>query len=613
MLRRKLTWQILGGFLAILVGTLTVASWYTSTVFRKYFIDQTIAMEKNNTYLVTQQIAPLLGDTTARMEVNRLCKQLGRDIGMRITVILTDGTVIGDSHRDPSTMENHLYRPEIVSALEGNTGVADRTSATLNIKMLYVAAPVIINDRTIAVVRTSVELSSISAALHRYYDKIALIAAIMAAVAVLLSFFFARRIIVPIQELKSGAERFALGDFVTRVTVPQVDELRHLGDALNKMASQLDDRIKTVTTQRNEQQAILSSMVEAVIAVDSGERILSVNGAAAAMFGFDISTATGKLLGEIIRNSALQTFVQQFLASKNAAVSMESDITVPKSIDQRDHDRHLQLHGTALRGAGDVCIGALVVASDVTRLRQLETMRKEFVANVSHELRTPLTTIKGFVETLAQGALDNRADAARFLTIIQEQVDRLNGLIEDLLALAVIEREEETQALGFSVQPLLDTVKSAVQSYQTAAAAKSIALFVSGEPFNAEMNRPLMEQAIGNLIDNAIKYSEPGHDVSVTVSREGESAIVAVQDHGIGIAPEHLDRLFERFYRVDKARSRKLGGTGLGLSIVKHIVSSHNGTISVESRVGEGTVFNLKIPVKAKGFDPLHDRGDSRL
>jgi len=469
-------------------------------------------------------------------------------------------------------------------------------------KMLYVASPVKKNDRVIAVVRTSVALSSISTALNKYYEKIALVAGIMGVIAILFGLYFARRIILPIRELKAGAERFAVGDLGTKLVVPHIDELKHLGDSLNKMASQLDERIRTITAQRNEQQAILSSMVEAVIAVDSNERVLSVNASAAAMFGFDFNHSSGKLLNEIIRNSALQNFVQRVLAAKNTMSSIESDISVPKSIDlpgsPADHDHQLQVHGTVLRDAGNACIGALVVASDVTRLRQLETMRKEFVANVSHELRTPLTTIKGFVETLAQGALDNKDDAVRFLTIIQEQVDRLNGLIEDLLALAVIEREEETKSLTFTPQPLIETVKSAIQSYEAAAKAKNIKLCdITGDTScSAAINRPLLEQAIGNLIDNAIKYSEPGCDITIELSCENEMSVVAVRDHGIGISNEHLDRLFERFYRVDKARSRKLGGTGLGLAIVKHIASSHGGTVSVESKVGEGSVFYLKIP-----------------
>jgi two-component system, OmpR family, phosphate regulon sensor histidine kinase PhoR len=595
MRTKKLIWQLLLGYLGVMLLPLLVASWYTSNLYNKFYTEHAVAAETTHAYLIGKDLVSFLaaGDYG---RVDTLCKQLARSIGIRITVVLPSGKVIGDSERDPDSMENHAYRPEIREALRGARGVSKRVSSTLHIPMMYVASPVKTADSLVAVVRTAVSLSSINAALDQYRHRILLVALAMAMVAALLTFALVRRITRPVRELEQGAQRFAKGDFSGKIDLPAINELQHLAVALNEMAAQLSERIQTITSQRNEREAILASMSEGVIAVDAGERVLSVNASAALLFGIDRETAIGKLLGEVIRNSAMQEFVKKVLAG---ARPIESDITLPPTVGAKNggRDRFLQVNGTLLRDGGNAPIGALLVATDVSRLRQLETIRKEFVANVSHELRTPLTTIKGFVETLEGGALENREEAARFLGIIAEQVDRLNGIIEDLLSLAVIEREEEARTLVFSRHSVLETAQAAAKNYERAATLKNIALQVSGDAgCFAKINQPLLEQAIGNLIDNAVKYSDPQRPVSVEVSRKEREIIIVVKDQGIGIAAEHRERIFERFYRVDKARSRKLGGTGLGLSIVKHIASTHGGRVAVESELGKGSTFKIVIP-----------------
>ena len=595
MRTKKLIWQLLFGYLSVILLPLLAASWYTSNLYNKYYTEQAVTAETTHAYLIGKDLMPFLltGDHT---RIDSLCKQLAHSIGIRITVVLPSGKVIGDSEKNPDSMENHAYRPEIREAIRGTTGVSKRVSSTLHIPMMYVASPIKNNDSLIAIVRTSVSLTSINSALSQYHYRILLVALIMALIAALLSFALIRRITQPVRELQQGAERFAKGDFSVKIKLPAIDELQRLAIAFNDMAQQLHQRILTITRQRNEHEAILASMSEGVIAVDTGEHLLSVNTSAALLFGVDRERAIGKLLSEVIRNSAMQGFVKKVLASTQP---IESDITLPPMITPQNgnHDRFLQMHGTILRDGNNTTIGALLVASDVTRLRQLETVRKEFVANVSHELRTPLTTIKGFVETLQSGALENKEDATRFLAIISEQVNRLNDLFEDLLSLAVIEREEEARTLVFSQHSILESAQAAIKNYERAASQKSIILHVSGDAgCSAKINRPLLEQAIGNLIDNAIKYSEQQRAVRVDVSRLDREIVIAVKDQGIGIAPEHRERLFERFYRVDKARSRKAGGTGLGLAIVKHITSTHGGRVTVESEPGKGSVFSIIIP-----------------
>ncbi len=600
MWRKKITPRLLFGYLCVIILPLMVASWYTSTLYKKFYFGQIISAEKKNAYLVGGDVVPFLAAADYG-KIDTLCKRLSREIGMRITVVLPSGRVIGDSDKNPDSLENHRYRPEIMEALdsaniaESIPGSSSRYSTTLRQKMLYVAVPVRVDGNVAAVVRTAMSLESVSAALDEYYGRIAIVGLLMALFAILLSWILARRIIDPVRDIKNGAERFARGDLASRIALPEIDELRHLAGALNAMGSQVDSRIKAITAQRNEQEAILASMSEGVIAIDDAEHVLSVNKAAAALFAVDARTAPGRLLGEVLRNTMFLQFARKILGSTEAS---EEDIIVPSLFDGSVGDRILQLHGSVLRNGEGRCIGAVLVSSDVTRLRRLETMRKEFVANVSHELRTPLTTIKGFVETLLAGAIDSKEEAVRFLTIISGQAERLTSLVEDLLTLALIEREEETRLPALETRSVIEVVNAAVRDQATHAASKNITVTPVGDPsVTARLNAPLLEQAIGNLIDNAIKYSDSDREITVTASRDNGTIAIAVQDHGIGIPREHLDRIFERFYRVDKARSRKMGGTGLGLAIVKHIAGLHGGRCAVESEPGKGSTFTITFPV----------------
>ena len=606
MWRGTLTWRLLLGNLAVMILPLIMATWYTSSLYRTTFIRQIEDGEKRNAYLVARNVVALLNNNDT-VQINSLCRELSRDLdGMRITVILPSGKVIADSHQDPALMENHAYRPEIMEAKSGGTGISQRYSTTLHNKMKYLAIPARNHGEIVAVVRTAVPAVSIANALNTYYGKIAFAIFIMVVAALLLSVFLGQGITKPIKELERGAQRFSRGELSTKVAVPGIDELTHLSKALNDMASQLDNRIKTITAQRNEQEAILSSMTEGVVAVDASESILSINAAAAVLFSIEGQAVHSRFFGEVVRNSGAQRFVHRLIEKQTP---LEEDITLQAFDGERRRDLVLQVHGTLLRDSGNKMTGAVIVASDVTRLRQLETIRKEFVANVSHELRTPLTSIKGFVETLQGGAIDSREDASRFLGIIAAQVDRLSALVDDLLTLARIEREEEDASIVLEERPLMPIVNAALRDFAAAAGAKNISIEAMGDTtVSARVNAAMLEQAVGNLIDNAIKYSDIGKPVTVTVSRERDDAVISVADQGIGIAPEYHERIFERFYRVDKARSRKAGGTGLGLSIVKHIAALHNGSVSVKSVPGSGSTFSITLPLSQKTADD-NDRG----
>jgi len=297
----------------------------------------------------------------------------------------------------------------------------------------------------------------------------------------------------------------------------------------------------------------------------------------------------GKLIQELIRNPDLHRFIRNTLTAEEP---VEGDITLHKP-----EDRFLQAHGTPLRGAKGERIGSVIVLNDVTRIRRLEDLRREFVANVSHELKTPITSIKGFVETLQEGALSDSEDARRFLGIIAKHTDRLNAIIEDLLSLSRLEQNGDKNRIPLEESSIKNTIQSVLEFCADKAAEKNIRIHSHcDERITAKINPPLLEQALVNLIDNAIKFSEPDTDIHIEVGESEEQIRIDVRDQGCGIEKEHLSRIFERFYRVDKARSRKLGGTGLGLSIVKHIAKVHGGQVTVESTPRQGSTFSLLLP-----------------
>jgi len=588
---KKLIWQIFPSFLLITLLSLLAASWYASSSLRHFFLDQTEADLKIRLLLVEKQIVTHMLPLDAAA-VDATCKEIGKPSATRITVILPSGQVIGDSRETPRLMDNHANRPEIATALKGKIGMSRRYSNTLMQKMMYVAVPLQKDQVPYGVLRVSLPTTLIDRELRSIQTKIVLGGLLIALFAAGISLLISRRISRPIEEMKKGADYFADGDLTRRLAVPDTEELASLGDALNSMASQLDNRIKTIVRQRNELETVFASMMEGVIAVDNEERIINMNAAATEFFSCKPEECRqGQDLQEVIRNSALQQFVRQSISSK---APKEDDINL-----YHNGEKTLNLQSSPLLDANKEYIGTLVVFNDVTHLRRLENMRRVFVANVSHEIKTPLTAIKGFVETLRLGDVDKPEETERFLGIIQKHVDRLSSIVEDLLSLSKIEQEDQRKTIQIKKGIILDVFKSAIQICRSKAKEKKIDINHICEPqLTSWFNSSLLEQAVVNLLDNAIKYSEPNSTIHLKANLKDSEVKIIVEDRGIGIAKKHLPRLFERFYRVDKARSRNLGGTGLGLAIVKHIAQAHGGKVTVESTLGEGSVFTIHLPEK---------------
>ncbi len=584
----RLIWQLYPTYLLITLIALGAVSWYATHFLSDYFLRRTFSELKTQGRILQVMMARYL-DPLDRATIEILCKQIGSSAPTRVTLILPDGEVVGDSEEDPAGMDNHIDRPEVRAALAGGIGRSQRYSKTLDRRMMYVALPILNDNKIQAVLRTSIPLTDIYAELDRIQNNITLGGVLIAFLASLICFYVSRRISQPIEKLRRGAEGFAKGDLSRRLPLPSTRETAGLARAMNDMAARLEQRIETEKNQRNEMEAILSSMTEGVIAIDLEERIVSFNESAARIVKGFTPASKGQDLQAVIRNLGFKRLMERALEDD---ASISEDIVL-----HRANRRIVNVHATPMRNSQNARIGTLLVFSDVTQLRHLEKMRKDFVANVSHEIKTPLTAIKGFAETLQSSAMDHPEEAHRFIGIIRKHADRLEAIIEDLLLLSRIEMENEARQIQLQPGNIAKILQSAVQICRTRAEAKNIAIdWTCDQSVTATINAPLLEQALINLIDNAIKYSGEGSQVLVRVRKNGHGLTIDIQDNGIGIARKHLSRLFERFYRVDKARSREQGGTGLGLAIVKHIVHAHGGRIDVESERGRGTTFTIHLP-----------------
>jgi len=512
-------------------------------------------------------------------QIDELVKRTGKRIDTRITVIGLDGQVLGDSEKDPQKMENHLTRPEIQQALREGMGKSIRYSTTLKEEMLYIALPARKNGRITGIIRTSFPLGQIKALVWNVNSKIIYLALILAIFVLLLSFLSAKSITKPIKEMALVAKKIAKGNFNARVSIKAKDEIGELSFALNQMAQELRRLFTTLAVEREELQKILWAMAEGVVVLDSQKRIVLANESFKKMYGFSSQSITDRPYWEILRNIDIERLINKALKSGKTETS-----------EIRYRDKVYLGNATSLSRAKEKEI--LIVFHNITEVKQLERVKADFIANVSHELRTPLTAIKGFVETLGE---ETTEEQRHFLEIIKKHTDRLINLVSDLLLLSKI--EERGKELEVEDVNLKEVVRDVLKIFESKLKKKNLKLELAVPDMlpSIKADSFLMEQLFINLIDNALKYTKEG-EVKVEIIPQNQKVKIRVSDTGIGIPKEHINRIFERFYVVDKARSRQLGGTGLGLSIVKHIVLLHNGEISVDSKIGKGTTFTIILP-----------------
>lgn len=582
MPRTRFAWHLFAGWCALAVPIVVACHWQASVEMAR-LADALHVARMTDAAGVLAGIAAEGGAAAFAAAA----REASRDGGMTIDLVDPDG--------QPLPLEGVAAGSGPAAALDGTTAalaragrvaIGSRYDAARGRRILTVAVPVTSDGRTTALVRASA--ASADPELARGQRRLLAGAASALAVALAAGWIVARRAARPVLEIATAAGDLADGRLDTTLPAFEVLELSELADAVGRMRRQLVERGITIGRQGTQQEAVLGSMIEGVLAVDRRQRIVSLNRAAAELLGVDPSGAPGRPVQEIVRNADLRQFV---LEAIDRGEPVEDDIVV-----RATRDRILRVRGTPLRDASGEG-GAVVVVEDITDIRHLENVRRDFVANVSHELKTPVASIKGFVEILLEERAEDPADRRRFLEIVARQSDRLGTIIEDLLSLSRIEQAEGMGDLPVERVRLADVIAAVVAECGARAAERSIPLEVEcPAELTADVNAPLLEQALLNLVDNAIKYSDAGRPVRIRGGAAGDEVELEVRDEGTGIAAEHLPRLFERFYRVDKGRSRKLGGTGLGLSIVKHIVGAHGGSVGVESTPGVGSRFRIRLP-----------------
>ncbi len=599
MARKRLFAQLFPWFLFATLAPLALVVAVVWKAMDDFHLDQTRVDLLARTELFRHGLEPVFDQGGAA--VDRYCKQMspsgngGYSSGTRFTVIGLDGTVLADSIEEPARMANHFDRPEVREAKAGRTGLSVRFSDTLRTAQMYAAIPLLKDGAVIGVVRAAFTVDSIHGMRRTVTFRILVMGLLTALLSVGIGLYASRSLAEPLEAMERTARRFAEGDLKARVPIPGSLELANLAEGLNRMAGQLDERIRTEIRQRREREAVLASMDEGVLALDRDQKIIGLNAAAVRLLGVDAEKAVNRSLLEVVRNPELERFVTAALA---ADAPLEGALAL-----QEGEEIDLQLHAAPLKGDEEKRIGIVVVFNDVTRLRRLETIRREFVANASHELRTPITSIRGFAETLVESAADDPEAARRFAAIIETQARRLEMLVEDMLTLSRLDHVSEREKLALERQGVAGVLRAAVLACEGRAETRNIRLtVVCSDDLEAAMSGSLMEQALVNLLDNAIKNTEEGAEVTVAAEADGDRIMIRVRDRGCGIEKKHLPRLFERFYRVDNARSRKLGGTGLGLAIVKHIVLAHGGEVGVTSTPGLGSEFTISLPAAMADF-----------
>lgn len=582
MARKKNLFQLIFPPLLILIllsqiGLAFVISW----TVRMYTLKETQQELSDILHLIEN----LLQQQSTSMN-DQSFKDLFKDQRYRITIIDMDGQVIAESTAGLEHLDNHYNRPEIVQARKTGEGTSVRFSHSVNMEMVYLARRIQTTEDKTLYLRGAMPLVILKDFFNSFYFQILFIILIISGIVLISVLFVVGRIRKPINNLVEVAHAYGVGNLHKKASVTIPYELAILSETLTSMAGRLQHKIEESMGRQKELEAILSGMTEGVIFLNRNLLITQLNKRARQIFNLPKrDECIGKSLLEVVRSTELRDLALRVFETGSKEEMVIKPLTAPSQT--------LQVYGSLVPEQE----GCILVLHDISRLIKLEQIRRDFVANVSHELKTPITAIKGYIEALQDGALEERDRAQRFLEIAAAHTNRLALIVEDLLALA---RLEEQEGRGLEKQPanLYELLEQTRQACQYLAEEKQILILLEGpQKLICPVNGAILEQAFINLVDNALKYSEPHTEVRLKLSQEGDFARIDVIDQGRGIPARDLDRIFERFYRVDKGRSRAAGGTGLGLSIVKHVVSLHNGLVRVESREGVGSTFTVLLPL----------------
>jgi len=573
-MRRSIFFKVFAGYVVLLLLLSGAFLLFSFSTIKRHYLD-TLARDLENIGRTLDARVFSYLDENRLPDLEVFLQDHGRKIGTRLTVIDPEGVVLADSERDPATMENHRFRPEIGEALEGRPGRSLRYSSTVKEEMLYIALPLARSGRVEGILRVSLFVRDINVLIKAVRKDIGLAMAIVIGLSLVGAFAFSRSLTRPLRELMKASRQVAAGDFNTTVRIRSSDEWKDLARSFNAMTSEVKTLFDDLRKRKEELDNIMASMHEGLLVLDGAGKIILANRSAKTLI--DQETPEGKYFWEVVR---MTPFVDLIRCVKEEKKSRTTEVVFG--------ERSILCRAAFLPAQE----GVVVTFHDVTEMQNLARIKKDFVLNVSHELRTPLTAIKGYAETLQDAADEQTRNYV--LTIIRH-TDRLIRIVEDLITLATL--EEKAVALEIVKVDLKEVAENVVRIFKPRAREKNLDLRleagpdlppIDGDPFR-------LEQLLVNLIDNAVKYTEKG-SVRVALRREDGRVAVEVVDTGIGITEDNQARIFERFYVVDKSRSRKAGGTGLGLSIVKHIVLLHGGEVRLQSRLGAGSKFTVFLP-----------------
>lgn len=590
-MKNSMKWRALGTYLLLAALVSLLSGYFFLRYEKRHFVDDAAREFTIRAVLLAELVAPSMrADDVAA--VQRLVSRMAAAIDSRITVVGANGAVIADSQADPGRMASHIGRPEFRKALQGKAGRDVRTSATVGTPMLYVAYPIYDGSRIIGaarVARTFEDVAMVVTRTRHAFLSGVLVACLLAG---LIGWVFVSQMLHPLNALRDAVLRASSGDLTARVAEPRAAELADLARAFNHMSGLIDRRMSEIRVQRQQLEIILANLADGILVFDNNGHAIVTNHAAVEMLKLFGTIWQGRTAIELTLDHHFSGTVEKALQGE----SIETEIEL-----QPPSGRFLRVSAAPVKGGEGVLGGVIVVMSDLTCLRRLERVRSDFVANVSHELRTPLASIRAAAETLHNGAIEEPEAAERFLSIIENESERLTALVRDLLVLAAAESPEmKLRSERINVVWLIEHAVAAVRTAYPGG-SPSIAVNVADGLPEVMGEKDRLQEVLFNLLENAVKYAGAGGEMTVVAETDGGFVRFKVSDNGPGIPEGHLARLFERFYRVDKDRSRMVGGTGLGLAIVKHIVEAHGGRVGVESRLGKGSTFWFTIPAAGPG------------
>ncbi len=591
LLKSLYFWRTYIGYVLVaLIGTFLFSLSLMGS-FERQIREKTDTTLLINAELLSSALRPALLNLNYPL-IREMAESVAATSGLRITVIDINGVVLADSQENPFAMNNHLRRPEILLASSAGIGRAVRYSFTLEEQFHYLAIPLLEQSQPIGFIRTARASSEMSAEITESHAVLLRNSAIVTFFVLLLAFYLAARQAMKVSELTTVAEEISRGNFARRIPVENALGLKKMAEAINQMARSSARSVTEITADRNRLSTIFTCMVEGVIDVDMDQNILHINEAAARMLSINEKRSIGEPLWQEIRN-------QEIIHALDKTIKTSSVIKAQMRLNHELGERVVDIYAASLSDDQGEAIGAVLVLHDITNIKNLERVRTDFVANASHELKTPITAIRGLTETIIGDDEVDKDTMVHFIARVHAQSLRLSQLVGDLMTISRLESSHSNE--DFTKINFADLVRQAVKAAQPAADEKghTLASELPDEDLDLYGDRQNLSQLVDNLIDNAIKYTADPGTIKVVLKAENQMAVLEVTDSGIGISPQFQKRVFERFYRVDKARSQSLGGTGLGLSIVKNIAEKHAGSVSVKSQLGSGSTFIFKMPLNS--------------